>query len=202
MIYNWLSKHKKSAYGIAIAFLIFTILVYAFRSCWFFRPLYEYIDYWALPLSAAFMLVLAYMAYISITEDRRIRKEERERDFRRRCLSDIEDWAEKGISLLIEIRLPEHQWVKSHQLLKPLSAKNKWMMDASRVFAEDDKKALLKKVDEAAENLKQYCEVLEKNISGSYLTDEKEMLSRHEGLLKSFNEVLARIADLKIKLQL
>ena len=90
MIYNWLIKHKKSAYGIAIGFLIFTILVYAFRSCWFFRPLYEYINYWALPLSAAFMLVLAYMAYISITESRRIRETEK----RERLLNDIIDWAE------------------------------------------------------------------------------------------------------------
>ncbi len=96
MIYNWLIKHKKSAYGIAIGFLIFTILVYAFRSCWFFRPLYEYIDYWALPLSAAFMLVLAYMAYISITESRRIRETEK----RERLLNEIIDYAD-GITKFI-----------------------------------------------------------------------------------------------------
>jgi len=33
-------------------------------------------------------------------EDERIRNEERERDFKRRCISDIEDWAEKSIIFL------------------------------------------------------------------------------------------------------
>jgi len=199
MIYNWLIKHRKSAYGIAISFLLFTILVYAFRSCWFFRPLYEYIDYWALPLSAAFMLVLAYMAYISITENRRIREEEIDRDFKRRCLKDIQDWAEKGINVLVSwpvvpIDRSEMRQMRPH--LKPLSALNKWVMDASRIFAADDKKALLKKVDEAAENLKQYCEVSEGKLS------IEGMAQRYDNCITLFTEVLERITDLKVKLRL
>ncbi len=92
MIYNWLIKHKKSAYGIAIGFLIFTILVYAFQSHWFVRHIYKYIDYWAIPLSAAFMLILAYMAYISIAENRRIREEDKEQESKRRQLDGIYKW--------------------------------------------------------------------------------------------------------------
>ena len=131
-------------------------------------------------------------------EERRIREEEIERDFKRRCLNDIQDWADKGINVfaswLVPIDQIEMRRIRPH--LKPLSALNKWVMDASRIFAGDDKKALLKKVDEAAENLKQYCEVLEGKFSS------EGMAQRHDQCLKSFTEVLERIADLKVKLQL
>ena len=101
MIYNWLIKHKKSAYGIAIGFLIFTILVYAFQSHWFVRHIYKYINYWAVPLSAAFMLVLAYMAYISITENRRIRAEDRKLYSMRRALHAVRNWVQESERLML-----------------------------------------------------------------------------------------------------
>ncbi len=106
MIYNWLIKHKKSAYGITISFLIFTILVYAFQSHWFVRHIYKYIDYWAVPLSAAFMLVLAYMAYISITEDRRIRAEDKELDSKSRRVNDVQNWINEVVKLRAESFIP------------------------------------------------------------------------------------------------
>jgi len=154
-------------------------------------------------------LVLAYFAFLSIKsgeerekhrieEDNRIREEEKERDFKRRCLNDIQNWTEKGINMFVSWLVPidrsEMSQIRPH--LKPLSALNKWMMDASRTLAEDDKKALLKKVDEAAENLKQYCEVLEGKLSS------EGMAQRHDQCLKSFTEVLERVADVKVKLKL
>jgi hypothetical protein len=154
-------------------------------------------------------LMLAYAAFKTILssnereeqrrqEERRIREEERERDFKRRCLDDIQNWAEKGISFLTE-GVSRYGFVKEESLkvLSPLRAMNKWVMDASRIFAEDDKKALLKKVDEAAENLKQYCEVLKKGKLSS-----EGVIQRYNQCLKSFTEVLERIADVKIKLKL
>ena len=141
-------------------------------------------------------ILLAYVAYMSILENRRIRTQEREHDFKRRCLKDIQDWAEKGISFLMELGVPDIETRKSLTLLAPLRAMNKWMMDASRIFAEDDKKALLKKVDEAAENLKQYCKVLERELSSEGID------WRHDHCITLFTEVLERIADLKVKLKM
>lgn len=133
-----------------------------------------------------------------IAEDNRVHQEEIERDFKRRCLNDIQDWAAKGINVFVSWLVPidqsEMKQIRPH--LKSLSALNKWVMDASRTFAENDKKALLKKADEAAENLKQYCEVLEGKLSN------EAMAQRHDQCLKSFTEVLERIADLKVKLRL
>ncbi len=106
MIYNWLIKHKKSAYGIAIGFLIFTILVYTFQSRWLVRHIYEYIDYWAIPLSAAFMLVLAYMAYISIAENRRMRTEDKELDSKSRRVNDVQNWINEIFKLRAESFIP------------------------------------------------------------------------------------------------
>ncbi len=106
MIYNWLIKHKKNAYGVAIGFLIFTILVYAFQSHWLVRHIYKYIDYWAIPLSAAFMLVLAYMAYISIAENRRMRAEDRKVISRGRRVDDVLRWINRVIKLRTESFVP------------------------------------------------------------------------------------------------
>jgi len=197
-IYDRLISHPRLAWGLFIGFLIFTILVYAFKSYPFVSRIYEYIVYWSTALSAVFMLVIAYMAYISITENRRIREKEKDYEFKRRCLSDIQDWAEKGINVLTSWPVPvdRHEMKQIRPHLKPLSVLNKWVMDASRVFAGDDKKALLKKVDEAAENLKQYCEVLEGMRSSEGLD------FKHDHGITLFTEVLGRIADVKVKLQL
>ena len=106
MIHNWLIQHKKNAYGIAIGFFIFTILVYAFQSHWLVRHIYKYIDYWAIPVSAAFMLVLAYMAYISIAENRRIRAEDKESDSRSRRVNDVQNWVNEVFKLRAESFIP------------------------------------------------------------------------------------------------
>lgn len=133
-----------------------------------------------------------------IKEENRIRQEEREHDFERRCLNDILDWAQKGVALLVELSPSENGYNGRQNLihLAPLRAMNKWVMDASRKFAGDDKKRLLKKVDEAAENLEQYCEMLEGTRQRS------GVVQKHEQCRKDFSEVLERIADLKVKLQL
>ncbi len=133
-----------------------------------------------------------------VAEESQIRQEERERDFKRRVLGDIQNWAEQGISTLADmLYVGGRNWLEEiYPRLKPLSAQNKWMMDSSRIFAEDDKKALLKKVDKAAEDVKQFCEVLEGKLQAG------DIIQRRDQCLKSFTEVLERIADAKVKLHL
>jgi hypothetical protein len=133
-----------------------------------------------------------------LAEESRIRQEERERDFKRRVLADIQNWAGQGIETLANMLYTDgRNWtVEVYPQLKSLSAQNKWMMDASRIFAEDDKKALVKKVDEVAEELKQFCQVLEGKLPVS------DIIQRRDRCLKSFTEVLERVADVKVKLHL
>ena len=150
-------------------------------------------------------LMLAWVAFLTIRnsnerekrrreEDERIRNEEKESDFERRCLSDIEDWAEKSIIFLNRLEITRGgyttKWHKS--ALQPFTLKSKWMMDASRVFAEDDKKSLLKTVDKAVADLEEY-------RTGKTVRD---IIFKHEELVSSLNKVLACIADLKVKLKL
>ena len=150
-------------------------------------------------------LMLAWVAFLTIRnsnerekrrreEDELIRNEERESDFERRCLSDIEDWAEKSIIFLNRLEITRGgyttKWYKN--ALQPFTLKSKWMMDASRVFAEDDKKALLKTVDKAVADLEEY-------RTGKTVRD---IIFKHEELVSSLNKVLACIADLKVKLKL
>ena len=65
------------------------------------------------------------------------------------------------------------------------------MMNASRQF---DEKQFPKIVDEAAENLKQYVEMLEKPVLGGQ--------DMHERCRFSFVKVLEYVANLKVKFQL
>ena len=106
MLYNWLIKHRYWAYGLVASFLIFTILVYVFKSYWLAGLIYEYIVYWSTALSAAFMLVLAYMAYISITENRRVRAEDKKSDYKRRRVDDVQNWINEVFKLRAESFIP------------------------------------------------------------------------------------------------
>lgn len=148
-------------------------------------------------------LVLAIVMTVSIVEangrerhrmeeDSRVRQEERELDFRRRCLNDIQNWAYEGISCLKEIKMLGLDRERSLRILAPLQARNKWVMDASREFAQEDEKRLLKKVDEAAENIKQCVEVFEGKLSGG------DYMQRHEQCLTSMTGVLEGVANLKV----
>lgn len=77
--------------------------------------------------------------------------------------------------------------------LAPLRAMNNWVINASRRF---DQRQLPKKVDEAAENLKEYVEMME-GLRGD--TSVEDM---HDRCRQSFIKVLEHIADLKVKLEL
>jgi hypothetical protein len=102
MIYNWLIKHRKSAYAIFISFVVFLILVYIFKSQPIASGIYEFIDYWSTPLSTIVVLILAYLAYISIAENRRIREEERDMNFKASSLEYVRRWAQDVLSIVTQ----------------------------------------------------------------------------------------------------
>lgn len=128
-------------------------------------------------------------------EERRIREEEREREFKRRCIDDIHDWAQNGVALLTELNASnfEHERNKILACLAPLRAVNNWMMNASRKF---DERELPRRVDEAAQNLKEYVEDLKRYPSGGAGS------KLHERCQQSFVKVIEHVANLKAKLQL
>ena len=184
---------KKTAWvtigGVLFAFSLFVTL--------------DYFPQYASTFSTWATLLLAFGAFISVgvtvwlEENRvrasnRVREEQTEHDFRRRCLSDIEDWAKEGASLFTKWALMDEPRQKSERLA-PLKAMNNWAMNASREF---DEKKLPRLVDKAAENLKQYTEWLE---GGRTIA---EPIDFHEQCRQSFVGVLERIANLKVKLRL
>ena len=67
------------------------------------------------------------------------------------------------------------------------------MMNASRQF---DDRNLPRRVDEAAENLKQYVEMMEGQHGGMSVED------MHQRCRESFVKLLEHVANLKVKFQL
>ena len=88
--------------------------------------------------------------------------------------------------------IPEEQRQNLIRLV-PLRAMNNWMMNASRIF---DDRMLPRRVDEAAQSIKEYCEMMEGKHVGMGVED------MHERCRKSFVNLLEYVADLKARLQL
>jgi len=100
MILEWLTKHRRWVIAGCVIVFGFTILVEVFSSyCWA-SSIREYFQHWSLALGAGATLTLAYIAYISILENRRIREKDRELGFKARSLNEINDWAEEVIKLV------------------------------------------------------------------------------------------------------
>lgn len=188
---------KENARSLFIAFLVVLVGVVVFNQMWG-DPNLSY------AMVAFGTLLLALVTAWSIDnrnqqekrrmeEDKKIREEEKEYEFKRRCMDDIYEWAKMGATLLTEIQ-PSYDASQQREnlvSLAPLRAENNWMMNASRQF---DEKQLPRIVDEAAENLKQYVEMLEKPTLGG--------ADIHEQCRKSFVKLIEYIANLKVKVQI
>ncbi len=166
--------------------------------------LLDYFPQYAGTFSTWATLLLAFGAFIAVAvtvslEERRVRvsnrvrEEQIERDFKGRCLSDIEHWAKEGASLFVKLALPVRKPSDLSERLAPLRAVNNWVMNASREF---DEPKLPRLVDTAAENLKQCTDWLEGDRSIENPVDLFEQC-RH-----SLVKVLECIANLKVELRL
>ncbi len=100
MILEWLTKHRRWVITGCVIILIFTILVEVFRSYFWASSILDYFQHWSLALSAGATLALAYIAYISILENRRIREEERERAIKTRALAIVRNWVFDSLELI------------------------------------------------------------------------------------------------------
>ncbi|HEY83039.1 MAG TPA: hypothetical protein G4O01_07135 [Dehalococcoidia bacterium] len=89
-------------------------------------------------LAGVATLVLAYIAYISITENRRIRDEDIDREHKRKALIEIGDWAMEGYDLFYGYRGSSYthseEWEKR---LTRLWAKKEAIVVASEEFHTD-----------------------------------------------------------------
>jgi hypothetical protein len=181
---------KKAFGGILIVFSLFETL--------FNYPQYAN----SFSAFATFLLAIGTFVLVAVTiwledrrtkENNRVRREQNDSDFKRRCMGDVQQWAKEGTSLFTKISLgskPSERLIH----LAPLEAMNNWIMNASRQFGEE--KDLVRLVDNAAENLKQYTAWLE----GTRPVDKP--IELHEQCRQSFVKVLERVAHLKVELQL
>jgi hypothetical protein len=89
MILDWLTKHRRWVIAGCAIIIVFTILIEVFSSyCWA-SSILKYFQHWSVALAAGATLGLAYIAFISILENRQARALDR----KARLLNEIIDWA-------------------------------------------------------------------------------------------------------------
>ena len=100
MILEWLTKNRRWVIAGCAIVILFTILVEVFSSYSWAESILSYFQHWSLALGAGATLALAYIAYISILENRRIQETNRIEERDRLASARIRDWAEMIINAL------------------------------------------------------------------------------------------------------
>ena len=209
---KWLAKYWWPLLIAAIV-LCSVILVDIFKSeSWLAKRVFDFLDDWAVVLSAAATVTLAIAAFwavrqggertsIVIDENRRIRAEERESDFKRRCLDDIHEWVLKAIGFFSQERSMQTKHELELQIadLEPVWAEKASIVRASSAFNTHFQEA----VEEATKNVGEYFNSLTRIMMHMPMITEKDVaLALRETTRKSLVKVLESAAELKVKLQL
>ncbi len=191
MIYNFLIKHRNLAIGLFISFIVFTILVYALRTYTIFQCIYEYIVYWSTALSAFFMLIVAYMAYISIAENRRIRDEDMKRSFRVNSINRIDKWAKEGLAFFTRIKPDTSINIdKNRDRLVLIQVEGIIVSNLAKTFGHEFSDV----VEEAIKNLDDYFYFFEQGRQAKTKVEDIPKLCKD-----SFEQVVKDIAKLLVK---
>ena len=133
------------------------------------------------------MLVLAYMAYISIADNRRIRADDKELSFKLRLLDDIHDWAREAVKLgFLYSRAEKAKSTSEMNQFILMTDEVAKTTDAARIAAEVFENELKDPVNKALDFLSSY-------------TDKTGKFARKE-YFDSFYEVLKIVIVLKKKL--
>ena len=208
MIVNWLRKHWKITLGVILVFICLTLWITATSDHRLSKFILKYFNSWSIALSAVATIILAVAAFESIMENRRIRAEERKREFElrlfdenRRSLEEIRDWAEKGIAALTSAGASSSMDIMEMQdTLPTIAAKNISIMDDARNLPSDKfGKELIKKVDKAAFNLQEFISLLNSKKQSAAM--EPEYASKRDCLKKSFEKVIEVASKLKVHLR-
>ena len=97
---NWFLKHWKVVILIPIIIISITVWISLTSEHWLSALILKYFDSWSIALSAAMMSLLAFAAFWTIVENRRIREEQNQEERRRLALERIRGWAEVVCELI------------------------------------------------------------------------------------------------------
>ena len=99
MILNRLYKHRRKLIGFFLAIVGLAILITIFSEHPVSAFILKFFDKWSIALGAAATVALAYVAAMSILENRRTREEDRKLNFRLSSLDEVRDWAREAVKL-------------------------------------------------------------------------------------------------------
>ncbi len=114
---------------------------------------------------------------------------EREREFKKLCLREIQVWAQDGIKYVNQFKMPLtiDQQEQLRLNLEPLNAMNIWIIKAATQFSDEE---FTEAVKIATDNIKTYC----------WLTKtQKEVTTVLGNCTQSLNDVIKAVADLRAK---
>lgn len=154
---------------------------------------------WLIGISA--LATLAAAAFLSISQNRRIRDEDKQSDTKRRRLDDIRNWVMEAIRFFAQQRSMQSKHELELQIadLEPIWAEKASVVRASSAFNKNFQEA----VKQTTKNLEEYFNLLNRIIMQLPQTTEKShVLGLRETTRKSLVKLLEAVADLKVKLQL
>jgi len=156
VIPNWLYRHLRLVVASCVV-VVLSVIVSTTAANFISRSILDYFNNWSLALSAGATLVLACVAFISIRENRRIREEDRKRQFRAESLNEISRWAREGIESCVRLYASPQEVTKSKLQLEIINAESGNIVTLSRVFGNN---RLISAVKKAADELMNYANFL------------------------------------------
>lgn len=207
MVTDWLIKHWKLLVAIAL-FILFviigsTIWITITSDHWFSKLILKYFDSWSIALGAAATVTLAIVAFASIMENRRVRDEDKEWDFRRRTLDEIVSWVTEARRCCIPPsgagKEAFREWGRG--IITTVSSEGEWATMTANIFGQEFRD----KVANANEVVMAFCNKLREIDESSEATDEsiRESMAQHfKSMLIATGSVLEAALKLKIEYKL
>ena len=157
MILDWITKNRCWVIIGCAIIIIFTIIVEAFSNQIWSAAILRYFQHWSLALSAGATLALAYIAYIAILENRRVREEDRVLHHKLEALDEIRDWAHQTLLLAFSAYNPNEEWRrKVRALFSVQSLTGASILTAAGLFDEE----MVKKVSATQDPLLKFERVI------------------------------------------
>lgn len=189
---EWFVRHRRWIILVCVVVVLLAAIISVTRSHLISRFFLDYFRDWSVALSAGVTLVLAYIAFTSIIENRRMREEDKELAFKRRSLDGILTWAQEIRKQCLMPRPTELYEYELAQGLQTTSIQNRWVVMTAGIFGED----FQAKVDKAAKDLSAYIQAL------APLAQREQDTTSRNSLMQSLNVVLEAIFKIKLDYKL
>ena len=96
---EWLIGNRRWVITAGVILIALTVLISVTSENLVSKSILDYFKSWSIVLGTGAAVILAYIAYMSILENRRIRNEDRKLNFRLRLLDEVRDWAREAVKL-------------------------------------------------------------------------------------------------------